>query len=116
MGRWCCKPFENLLSCAGEKGMSVVARRDEHHRDFVLQARPFERDVVEKYSCVDPATGHHGWPAMYDSRGLPVPFVIFLQLPLTHCLSCGADLSAFIEKNAEEFDRLATAMSRFAKS
>jgi hypothetical protein len=103
----CCEAFGALLSYAGEKGVAIVPRVCGGHRQFVLQARPFERAIVEVLSQVDPATGQNGWPSLESVTGEVTPFVTVLNLPLKHCPACGGALETLISQNFQTFDEAA---------
>ena len=110
MKKWCCDAFQRLMNRAGEKGVAIIACRDGDHRSFYLQARPFEKDVVELYNSTDPMVSTVKWPELLDKNGKPVPWVSALHLPLTFCPRCGADLRTAISARQSEFDRLAEEM------
>lgn len=107
---WCCDTFERLLERAGEKGTSIIAVSDGQRRRFYIQARPFEKDVVEKYSAIKNNTGTNSWPRLTDSRGTPAPYVSVMQIPIFFCPSCGVNLEKMINSNLTEFDQLADLM------
>ena len=111
----CCEWFESSLGLAGEKGYSVIAFKGEKKRCFYLQARPFERDVTEKYNSIEKKTGKNKWPKLFDNRDLPVPYVIAINIPLEYCPSCGANLSKKIRRNQKEFDSIASKMEKYIK-
>jgi hypothetical protein len=107
----CCEWMGNVLETSGGKGYSVVAVRDADNRAFCLQARPFDPDVVEKYSTVDESTGRAKWPKLVSSSGSLVPYVLSIEIPLRYCPACGANLEKLIKNETKAFDALAEAMS-----
>jgi len=111
--KYCCDWFKELTGLVGEKGFSVIAYRDGDYRTFYLQARPFESDVVEKYSSINENTGKNKWPELTDEKGIPAPWVSAIGLSLTHCPRCGADLTKIIRKRRKEFDILADKTSQY---
>ena len=93
----CCEQFARLLSRAGQKGIAVVATCNGTRRQFVLQVRPFEQDVVRKYNQPNDRGDSNTWPELLDSHDRPVPIVTVLQMPLMACPSCGCLLESVIE-------------------
>jgi len=105
--RPCCEAFENLMSYAGEKGMAIVPRVRDGHRQFYIQARPFERSSVATLSAIDPTTITNKWQVLEAASGQIAPFVTVLTLPLKCCPSCGNILQFIIDNDIEAFDETA---------
>jgi hypothetical protein len=105
---WCCVPFENLLSRAGERGISIYARHNISigARKFCLQARP-----IEKYLFDEIAQGKHtigeNLSQITDSYGEPVSISLTMEQPIKNCPFCGCHLIDVINKNLELFDNIA---------
>ena len=113
MSAWCCDSFDRLLSRAGEKGVSIIASNGDGGNRFVLQARPFEPDVVDLLNTPHPETGVIECPELLDKNGVVVPWVTSMDFPLTYCPRCGAHLQELIEDRGDEFTALADQMIRF---
>jgi hypothetical protein len=106
MSTWCCDWFQNLLKQDCEKGYSIFASKDHGEDHFCLQACPFEKEVVEEFSQLDPKTGFVRWPRFDKQDGIPIPFVTAIYMPLTFCLRCGTELQKLIKENQTEFNSL----------
>ena len=102
-----CEWFKNMLSNIGEKGFAVMARRNGTDRAFYLEARPFEADVVRRYSASAASEDRPRWPALEDASGMEVPYTTSMILRLSHCPGCGVRLSEVIDANIDLFDALA---------
>lgn len=100
----CCSWMDTHLGRVGESGWAVVARGGAVP-SFRLQCRPFDPDVIAKYSGRD-GVEQPSWPSLTGPDGRPVPYVTLLSLPLTHCLRCGANLEALIESESAWFEKL----------
>jgi hypothetical protein len=102
---WCCEAFETGLIRRGDKGMSIIPRRENGYDGFFLEARPFEKDVVEKYAGLQ-KEGLPCWPELRDSRGRTVPYTLSISMLLVYCPWCGTRLDKCIKKYPKEFERL----------
>jgi len=105
--KYCCEGFAELAGVAGEKGIAIVPRKSGGIRRFFIQARPFDGDVVARYSATDPISGEVKWPKLMNERNEIVPYVSAMSIPLRFCPSCGCDLQSLIERNPSEFDAIA---------
>ena len=78
---------------AGEKGYADLAFREDDHRLFYLQARPFERSLQD-----DPQLAR-----------VPVgtPIATAINVPLAYCPHCGEDLNRLLRSQAAAFDESA---------
>jgi len=86
-----------LLDEWGEKGFAIIAIKEDEHRHFYLEARPFERDFKEKMN-------ERERDLLY-SAGNYSPSML---LPLLFCPYCGANLEEAIQNNLTAFDKLAS--------
>jgi len=87
---FCCTPFEQLWKNAGMRGLSVVPKRSEETRFFLLQSRGCDYKQIESLVGVGKIN-------------------IASQIGIQHCPFCGSILVGWIQKNGAEFDRMAAA-------
>lgn len=89
----CCEWMENALSTAGQKGLGILPFRNDQHRTFFLQARPFESDFDRKVA------------------GIPdgIPIALAINASIRFCPHCGTELAGLIAAQQQEFDRSAEA-------
>lgn len=113
MSMWCCQWFKRLLDKTGEKGFSIIAFKDADYRTFYIQARPFEKEIVEEFEQVNSITGESNIPEMLNSKGQIIPLTVSQQIPLSYCPSCGANLYEIINNNVHEFDLLSETHFRY---
>jgi hypothetical protein len=69
-------------------------------RKFFVQARPFEPHAI---AFLDET---RRWPALRDARGVTIPFVLSMDMPLHFCPFCGTDLDRWIVENPTRFDEM----------
>jgi hypothetical protein len=100
----CCSGFQELLSTAGEKGMSIVAGDFYGKRKFFIQARPFDPEVMRHHSKI--VDGKSLWPAFTDGSGRPFPVATVIFIPIHFCPACGSGLDKMIEASPNQFDEL----------
>lgn len=98
----CCESFGLLLDRAGEKGFSVIATNIRGNRRFTLQSRSLDSQYGDEVT-IDAK----------DSKGDSIPLASIMELQLSHCPRCGADLGKLIRKNQVSFDILASSMSQY---
>jgi hypothetical protein len=112
----CCEWLKNLLETAGEQGMAVIAQRDGDHRQFYIQARAltdWQARTWKRLLHTDP------WQAQMDplfrqENGRLVAVAMAMSVPVSYCPGCGANLDKLIDRQREEFDKLAIAHQAFA--
>jgi len=85
--KWCCYILEDLATCAGEAGVSVVVVTIGGQDSFVLQSR-----------AVDADTGGGSW-------NLPFKVTRFTQQAIFHCPGCGVRLHDYYKKSIEQLRR-----------
>ncbi len=92
---FCCPGFENLIVCAGHKGISALVSRTSAGLVFLLQSRSVDADD--------------------ENRLVPIPFDINLicNTGIRFCPFCGKPVQQMIEKEPEAFAQLATMHEKF---
>jgi len=112
----CCEWLKNNMRMAGEQGIAVVASRDGECRQLYIQARPltpWQAQVWERLAGSEPWQTHMD-PLFRDERGRLVAVAVSMRVPILFCPHCGAHLGKLIERQREEFDKLADSHRSFA--
>lgn len=104
---WCCERFWLIIDKDIEKGISVFASKEYEKDMFILQACPFDKEVVAEFNEIDPETGFTRCPEIKMLNGKIIPVTIGMVMKITNCMFCGKKLSKVIKKNQKEFDLLA---------
>lgn len=104
---YCCESFKRLVDNAGQKGVGVVHAIYLGNRQFILQARPFDKDVYEYHSKVDLATGKNSWPNLTNANGEMRGMALITNQSMRFCPLCGKELLLLIKAEVVEFDKLA---------
>jgi hypothetical protein len=112
MAKWCCDWFDIMMEQISEKGYSIIAVRDGSYRSFYLQARPFEKNIAESITAIGSIDNILQCAKPIDIAGSLIPLVIAMNMPLTYCLRCGANLMEKIKQNREEFDEIASQLEQ----
>jgi hypothetical protein len=88
---FCCEGFENLVGCAGERGIAALVRRTPDGLKFVLQSRGV-------------AYADEG-----NLRPMPIPVNVNIacSVGLSYCPYCGTRLQQLVESAPHFFGRLA---------
>jgi hypothetical protein len=82
--KWCCSIFEDLVDCAGERGLAIIVATLKDDR-FLLQFRAVE---------VGHALGYNEVPVAVEGHR-----VIFF------CPGCGVNLAKFYKKSMDALRR-----------
>ena len=112
----CCEWLKTKVRTAGEQGIAVVASRDDESRRFYIQARPlspWQAQVWERLTGSEPGQTHMD-PLFRDERGRLVAVAVAMRVPILFCPHCGAHLGRLIERQREDFDKLAESHRPFA--
>lgn len=90
----CCKQFEELISEAGQAGISIILRRLGSDIGFFLQARSYHHDQEDKAL---------GLPRAPEP---PRPFYMQIQQGIRYCPFCGKSLKDLVSPDSNEIDRI----------
>jgi hypothetical protein len=108
---YCCESFVRLTENIGNKGFSIVHAIHFGDRRFCLSMRPFDKDVYEHYSSINPLTGKNGWPYIENKNGEARSMGIVLNQLINFCPFCGYPLQQIIDRNISEFDTMSMQQS-----
>lgn len=104
----CCDIFDINLGMAGDKGLTVFAwyfSRD--NCGFALQSRSIDAEFCHPLDTEDRKPEEHLKPPRSDMfvivDGRNVGWCISMEVPISFCPWCGADLKAFINTHFEAF-------------
>lgn len=110
--KYCCASFERLVENAGQKGVGVVHAVYLGERKFMLQFRPFDNDVYDFYSKIDPVSGKNSWPVFRNEKGDVRGINLITHQILKHCPLCGKSLKSLIDLQVAEFEDLVMKQKR----
>lgn len=89
---FCCSGFENLVSCAGDRGNAIVAWLNHNGEPrFFIQSRGFSFGDEEKLSGID----------------IEVKINVSAEIGIRHCPFCGKQLQEMANENLPYFVDLA---------
>lgn len=98
---FCCSGFENLVSCAGDRGNSIVAWLNHDGVPcFFIQSRGFPFGDEKKFDAVD----------------LAVEINVSAEIGIRYCPFCGRLLQEVVDKHLTFFVDLAKEHGRYLAS
>lgn len=99
----CCNAFENLIQCAGERGLAVLVCPTKDGMKFALQMRAIKlADEV-------------GFPKGPLPTG-PTNLTLSGSMMIRYCPSCGKRLEDMVTANPKLFKELAIKHEQFRKT
>jgi hypothetical protein len=112
----CCIWLKNMLSHAGDSGISAIASREGGERRFFLHARPFTRHQAETLVRLeqDAAAREQLAPLYLDEHGKLAPIHVQMRVPIQFCPACGKNLEKLAASQRDAFDALAREHLPFA--